>query len=114
VGASTRVVRVKTARGLLGILAVSFILCAFLYLFQDRIIFVRAPVVRGTPADVGLQYQPLRLAAADGTKLSGWSVSGLHGAPAPRAWVLFCHGKGVNIGDRSRFWWLSPNSVWEW
>ena len=85
------------AFGTLGLLLYAG-LCGSLYFAQESLIFQPSATLRGSPADVGLEYEPLSLHAADGTPLAGWRVH----APGqkPRCWVLYCHGNGGNISDR--------------
>ncbi|NKY87461.1 alpha/beta hydrolase [Nocardia veterana] len=50
-----------------------------------------------TPAQFGLEYEDLWLTAADGARINAWFVR----AEQPVAHVLYAHGNGGNIGDRS-------------
>lgn len=56
---------------------------------------------RRTPEDIGLQYERVRFASADGTNLDAWWI------PADTAGVtrtmLLCHGVGANRDDILRF-----------
>lgn len=56
---------------------------------------------RRTPEDIGIQYEKVRFASADGTNLDAWWI------PAPTAGVtrtmLVCHGVGANRDDILRF-----------
>ena len=59
-------------------------LCALLYLLQDRMLFlpsIPGREVTATPADAGLRFEEVTLAAADGVRLHGWWVP----APGPAA-----------------------------
>ncbi len=73
-----------------------------LYAGQKRFIYFPTRTVRGTPGDIGLDFEALTLTAADGVAIAAWFVPappgafGLNEAPA----VLFCHGNAGNIGDR--------------
>lgn len=72
----------------------------FLWAAQPRLVyypdFPARELVR-TPAQVGLEYEDVRLETDDGVALHGWYVHG----PAPEApAVLFFHGNAGNIGDR--------------
>ncbi|MDZ7749498.1 MAG: alpha/beta hydrolase [Halofilum sp. (in: g-proteobacteria)] len=71
-----------------------------LWLLQPYLVFQPAAGGSGvtrTPADVGLEYEGVRLAAADEVTLAGWFVP--HADPAAPV-VLFLHGNAGNIGGR--------------
>jgi fermentation-respiration switch protein FrsA (DUF1100 family) len=62
---------------------------------EKGIVFFPDPVLLGTPADYGLEYEDVWFAAADGVKLHGWWV------PQPGAPVLlWFHGNAGNISHR--------------
>ncbi len=69
------------------------LLGGLLYIFQARLIYAPRRDIIATPTTIGLSYEEVSFATADGVKLSGWWV------PSGQArWtVLFCHGKGGNI-----------------
>lgn len=76
-------------------------LTALIYFKQSSLVFL--PEIdrsfRGSPADIGLKFSPLKLATADGETLDGWFV------PAgtkreTRGLVIFFHGNAGNIGHR--------------
>ncbi|MEU6562086.1 alpha/beta hydrolase [Nocardia nova] len=50
-----------------------------------------------TPGRFGLEYEDLWLTAADGARINAWFVR----AENPIGHVLYAHGNGGNIGDRS-------------
>ena len=64
-----------------------------LYVFQSYLVYMPRRHLVATPADLGLPYQDVTFASADGVQLSGWWVP----APRSRGAVLFCHGNGGNI-----------------
>lgn len=70
----------------------------FAYAFQPRLVYY--PQVErynpGTPRDMGLDFEPVTLATADGEKLSAWWVPAAQGRGA----VLICHGNAGNIAAR--------------
>lgn len=77
-------------------------LLAFLFLFQERLIYFPTRAWDATPGDVGLPYEEVWLETADRVKLSGWWIP-LHqaqDAASPRGVVLFFHGNGGNISHR--------------
>ncbi|MBF6329939.1 alpha/beta hydrolase [Nocardia transvalensis] len=50
-----------------------------------------------TPAEFGAAYEDLYFTAADGVRINAWLVR----AQKPVGHILFAHGNGGNIGDRS-------------
>jgi fermentation-respiration switch protein FrsA (DUF1100 family) len=46
----------------------------------------------GTPADYGLEYEPVTITSVDGIKLDAWYVP----SPGTRAGVVLCHGYRAN------------------
>jgi fermentation-respiration switch protein FrsA (DUF1100 family) len=71
---------------------VTLLMCAF----QRRLVYFPMREYATTPDAVGLPYEAVAFAAADGVKLSGWFVP----AEKPRGVVLFCHGNAGNISHR--------------
>jgi len=63
---------------------------------EQRYVFFPERQIAATPAAVGLDYEEVRFAAADGTQLHGWYLPGAAGRPV----VLFCHGNAGNISHR--------------
>ena len=75
------------------------ILTAYLFLFQSRFIFFPDTPSRDLTADpraIGLDFEDVRFAAADGTKLHGWWIP----ASPSRGLLLFLHGNAGNISHR--------------
>lgn len=71
----------------------------YLYAFQANYVYFPdepSRQVEATPGDIGLDFQAVRLATADGETLAGWFVP----APAARGTLLYLHGNGGNIGHR--------------
>lgn len=89
-----------TLTGVLAAGATAYVaICALMYVFQERLLFL--PNVPGrelpaTPAAAGLRFEELELATADGERLHGWWVP----APGARHTVLHFHGNAGNIGHR--------------
>ena len=71
-------------------------LATLVYLLQERLLFHPARDLFGTPADVGLTYEDVRLATSDGETLHGWWI------PHDDAFatLLFFHGNAGNISGR--------------
>lgn len=63
---------------------------------EQRYIYFPDRQLVATPAAVGLAYEEVRFAAADGVRLHGWYLPGEPGRPL----VLFCHGNAGNISHR--------------
>jgi uncharacterized protein len=61
---------------------------------QGRFLFFPARDLVASPADVGLDYQSVRMATADGVAIHGWWLPAGDDAPAT---VLFLHGNAGNI-----------------
>jgi uncharacterized protein len=74
-------------------------LVAFVWLRQESLLFLPGIPSRqlvATPADIGLGYEALRIATADGEELDAWFVP----ARRERAVLLFFHGNAGNISHR--------------
>ncbi len=86
----------------MGLLLAALIYGAMLllvYLYQDHLLFIPdqpSRRVEGTPADVGLLYEPVSLTTSDQVELDGWFLP----AAASRGVILFCHGNAGNISHR--------------
>lgn len=75
------------------------VLIAYVCLFQSRLIYfpnVPGRTLTATPAEIGLDFEEVRITTADRTELHGWYVAAAAGAPT----VLFCHGNAGNISHR--------------
>ena len=75
------------------------VLIAYVFLFQARLIYfpnIPGRALTATPAEVGLDFEEVRITTADRTELHGWYVAAGAGAPT----VLFCHGNAGNISHR--------------
>jgi fermentation-respiration switch protein FrsA (DUF1100 family) len=92
-----------TLQGLLTFLLIALLLwCAFalyVFLMQPRLLYypeMPGRELSATPADIGLDYESVRLTTRDGVQLSGWFVP----HPRDRATLLFLHGNAGNISHR--------------
>lgn len=79
--------------------AVPLVLATFLSsacALEQRLIFYPEKAIFQTPADVGLEFEDLYFASADGVRLNGWYI------PHPNAelTLLWCHGNAGNISHR--------------
>ena len=75
------------------------VLIAYVFLFQSRLIYfpnIPGRALTATPAEIGLEFEEVRITTADRTELHGWYVAAGAGAPT----VLFCHGNAGNISHR--------------
>jgi uncharacterized protein len=75
------------------------LLVALLWFRQDGMVFLPhlpSRQLAATPADIGLDYEGLRIATADGEELDAWFVP----AQRERAVLLFFHGNAGNISHR--------------
>ena len=79
--------------------------CLALYQMQRKLIFRPLPDLLRTPADLGLPYEDVWMATADGGKLHGWWLPNPSSAVEKNV-MLFCHGNYGNISyntERLRF-----------
>ncbi len=72
------------------------LICAGLWLLQDRLVYFPERTLAQTPAAAGLAYEDVWLTAEDGVRLHAWYVP----ARRQRGTVLFCHGNAGNLGNR--------------
>jgi pimeloyl-ACP methyl ester carboxylesterase len=88
----------RTAMSFVLVLAgVLLALALFLRWYEPRMIYFPARAIERTPADLGLSYEDVSLAAEDGASIHGWFLpSGRTGA----ATVLLLHGNAGNISHR--------------
>jgi fermentation-respiration switch protein FrsA (DUF1100 family) len=70
--------------------------CLALFLFQSRLVFLPSRTLAASPARIGLGYEEVWLAAADGVRVHGWYIP----RAQARGTLLFFHGNAGNIGDR--------------
>lgn len=87
---------------ILGVLAAAYAgLAVVLYFFQSSMVYypeIGREIV-ATPRQAGLDYEEVRLLAADGVPLHGWFVP----SAQSRGTVLFLHGNAGNISHRLDF-----------
>ncbi|MDH3526857.1 MAG: alpha/beta hydrolase [Gammaproteobacteria bacterium] len=74
-------------------------LALYLYLMQPRLLYypdLPGRELAATPADIGLEYEPVTLVTEDGVRLGAWFIprSGARGT------LLFLHGNAGNISHR--------------
>ena len=85
------------------IMKIIFITAALIILFffsirsiEKKSLYYPLREIEGTPRDIGLDYEEVRVTTIDGVRLSAWFIpSDLSGAT-----ILFSHGNGGNISHR--------------
>lgn len=78
------------------IVLLAAIVLTAVYFYQDKLLYFPTRQVQGTPEQIGLAFEGVRLNTEDGIALDGWFIP----ADSAKATVLFCHGNAGNIGDR--------------
>ena len=84
---------------LIGLGAIYLALGVVLYLFPGSMVFLTnlpGRALDASPADIGLAFDDVRIATADGEHLHGWYVP----ASEARGTLLFFHGNAGNISHR--------------
>jgi len=75
------------------------LLCIFLFLLQGRLLYypdLGGRQLRGSPADIGLEYESVTLVTGDDVRIHGWFID----ARPQRGTLLFFHGNAGNISHR--------------
>jgi hypothetical protein len=73
--------------------------CLYLFLMQAKLIFypnIPSRQLTSSPADIGLEYEPISIITSDQITLHGWFVP----ASEERGVLLFFHGNAGNISHR--------------
>jgi hypothetical protein len=78
------------------LLAVWVGLALYMFVFQAQFVYFPSRDIEATPAQVGLEFETVCIATADGEQIHAWFVP----CQAQRGTVLFCHGNGGNISHR--------------
>ena len=86
-------------KAMLGIMVAVFALWALARLLEARMTYFPVRELYADPAAVGLRFEEISIAAADGVRLSGWYCLPGEGT-RHRADVVFYHGNGGNISHR--------------
>jgi fermentation-respiration switch protein FrsA (DUF1100 family) len=71
-------------------------ICAYLYFFQNRLLFYPTRDIAVTPDQAGMAFEDKFFELTNGDKIHGWFIPGDSDKPT----VLFLHGNGGNIGYR--------------
>jgi uncharacterized protein len=79
---------------LLGLVYLGF--AVMLTALQARMLYFPSREIVATPAQVGMEYEELRLVAGDGVGLQAWYVP----SPEAQGHVLFLHGNAGNLSHR--------------
>ncbi|MFP3983710.1 MAG: alpha/beta hydrolase [Desulfurivibrionaceae bacterium] len=77
---------------------VYLVVVALAWGFQDRLVFFPSSEITATPADIGLDFEEVRMETEDGVSIHGWFLPGPEGSGGPT--VLFSHGNAGNISQR--------------
>lgn len=85
-------------RFLVGLVLVYVLVVSLAWGFQSRLLYLPHMGIEhvGTPADLGLAWEPVTLSTEDGVSLDAWWVP----AEEPRGILLFFHGNAGNISHR--------------
>src|SRR5687768_13867826 len=62
-------------------------------LLEPRMAFFPSRGIQRTPRDLGLDFQDVRIATADGETIHAWWLP----HPQPRAQIVYFHGNGGNL-----------------
>ncbi len=81
---------------ILSLLVVYAGLCLLVYLTQDRLIYFPGPPPSRTPADFGIEFEPLQITTSDGVAIDAWLLPGSDSKGA----LIFCHGNAGTIEGR--------------
>jgi len=71
-------------------------LCLILFGCQSSMVYYPNRNISSTPEQLGLSYESIAFATADGKELHGWFIP----AANAKAVVIFCHGNAGNISHR--------------
>ncbi|MCH8566657.1 MAG: alpha/beta hydrolase [Balneolales bacterium] len=73
--------------------------CAFLYFFQNQLIFLPSSEIVQTPLDAGMEFTEHFFETENGLKLHGWFIPA-SGSHDKHPTIIFCHGNAGNISGR--------------
>jgi len=80
------------------------VLAVVLFFYQPNLLYfpdMPSREIEATPADIGLDFEPLTLTTIDAEKLDAWFVPADPARRDPAGGVvLFCHGNACNISHR--------------
>jgi pimeloyl-ACP methyl ester carboxylesterase len=89
---------IKTARWFTVIVILPWLgLLILMAVFQERFVFHPAATITTTPADDGAPFEDHTIITADGEALHAWWIP----RPEAVATIVFFHGNGGNLSDRS-------------
>ena len=84
---------------LAGVATAYLALCALVYIFQDRLIFLPSRTIDATPAQYGWAYDEVKIAVLPAEKIYGWYFPSNQPTDSQKT-ILFCHGNAGNISHR--------------
>ncbi len=73
-------------------------ICAYMYFYQEKIIFQPRRELTRTPADLDLEFEDLFLTTADGVRINAWYLPAAGDAGSAPT-LLFFHGNAGNMSD---------------
>ncbi|MDZ7702880.1 MAG: alpha/beta hydrolase [Trueperaceae bacterium] len=68
---------------------------AWLFSFEDNLVYFPTERIVATPADYGLAYESVTLRTQDGVRIAAWELPAAPSAP----WLIYFHGNGQNISQ---------------
>lgn len=74
------------------------LIVALAWSFQERLVFFPSGKLSVSPANIGFDFEEVRLESEDGVRLHGWFIPAPAGMQRPA--VLFFHGNAGNISHR--------------
>ncbi len=75
------------------------VLCLYLFVIQSKLLYypnLPSRKLTASPADIGLEYEPVSITTSDGIEIHGWFIP----AKEERGTLLFFHGNAGNISHR--------------
>lgn len=81
------------------ILAVYAVVCAYIYVVQDRMFYYPTKDFAASPDDYDLKFQDVFINASQDETIHGWYFPHPENSESTKT-VLFCHGNGGNISHR--------------
>lgn len=79
--------------------ALYVVICLSLFFMQGRLLYypnLPSREITATPAEIGLDFEPVTLTTSDGIRIKGWFVP----ASQAKGTLLFFHGNAGNISHR--------------
>jgi pimeloyl-ACP methyl ester carboxylesterase len=74
-----------------------------LYFGQSNLVFMPSRDVLETPKSMGIKFEDIQLTTKDNVNLSAWLIPAKDNDPIGKGIILFCHGNGGNISNRTSY-----------